>query len=162
MEKELLVSLIEQKLTQREIADKVNKSQTTVRHWLNKYDLSTNYQKKPRGKIHYCYECGETNPEKFYGKMKEICGDCHNKRTIKKGIEKREYAIEKLGGECKSCGYKEHSCSLDIHHIDPSKKDSNFSSLRGWSLERIDREIENCLLLCKNCHAAHHAGLLDL
>jgi len=162
MDKEVLIEMIENKLSQREIAEKVGKSQTTVRHWLKKYGLSTRYLKKPRDKTHYCYQCGEDNPENFYGNDKQVCAKCHNKRVIKLGKEKREYAIKQLGGECKSCGYNKYNPSLDIHHLDPNKKDSNFSSLRGWSLERIDKEIEGCILLCKNCHAAHHAGLLDI
>jgi predicted HNH restriction endonuclease len=32
--------------------------------------------------------------------------------------------------------------------------------MRGWSWESILIELKKCILLCKNCHAAYHAGLL--
>jgi predicted HNH restriction endonuclease len=34
--------------------------------------------------------------------------------------------------------------------------------MRGWSWEHITKELEKCVLLCKNCHAAVHAGLLKI
>lgn len=105
-----------------------------------------------------CSRCGETDHTKFYGNKKTICGKCHSYYTSQKGREKRAYAIEKLGGKCKACGFDRYPCSLDIHHVDPSIKDSNFDSMRGWSYERIDKEIKGCILLCKNCHSAYHSG----
>jgi hypothetical protein len=49
--------------------------------------------------------------------------------------------------------------ALDIHHVDPKKKDPDFKRMRGWAWDRIKNELDKCMLLCKNCHAAHHAGL---
>ncbi len=105
-----------------------------------------------------CLKCGNTAPDNFYGTKKHICKQCHNKYTHAKGKEKRMYALEKLGGKCVSCGFNKYPCSLDIHHTDPSIKDEHFKSIRGWSLERIDREMESCVLLCRNCHSAYHSG----
>ena len=108
--------------------------------------------------MHLCSKCGETDSTKFYGHKKTMCGKCHNEYTKQLGKQKRLYAVTKLGGKCASCGYSTYIESLDIHHIDPSIKDENFSSMRGWSLARIDKEIVGCVLLCKNCHSAFHAG----
>ena len=33
-----------------------------------------------------------------------------------------------------------------------------FVNLRGWSKDRADQELKKCVLLCKCCHAAVHAG----
>jgi 5-methylcytosine-specific restriction endonuclease McrA len=74
------------------------------------------------------------------------------------GNEKRKYAIDQLGGKCSVCGYSKYIGAIDIHHIDPSKKDDKFCGLRGWSKERILKEIQNCVALCKNCHAEAHNG----
>jgi hypothetical protein len=101
--------------------------------------------------------CGETDPSNFYGQKTKRCAKCHNEYTKEKGQQKRNYAIEKLGGKCTRCAYNEYRCSLEIHHTDPSKKDPNFSSMRGWCNERIDKELEHCVLLCANCHHAKHA-----
>ena len=42
---------------------------------------------------------------------------------------------------CKRCGYKEFSCSVDIHHIDENRKNNN---------------KENLIPLCANCHHGLH------
>ncbi|WP_409559591.1 HNH endonuclease [Escherichia coli] len=105
-----------------------------------------------------CSHCGEEDPTKFYGHKKSICGACHNKYTTELGQHKKKYARDKLGGKCAACGFNQYEESLDIHHLDPAIKDKNYGSMRGWSLARIDKEIENCVLLCKNCHCAFHSG----
>ena len=87
-----------------------------------------------------------------------MCKSCTNLYRGNIARERRLYAINKLGGKCKSCGFNEYSCSLDIHHTDPNIKDENFDQLRSWTIERIDKEIESCVLLCKNCHSAFHSG----
>lgn len=157
MEKERLKEYIEKGFSQRRIAAELGVSQGTVKHYLTKYGLKTFYA---LGK-HFC-ACGETNPDKFYGHKKKMCGECHNKHVQKKGTEKRNFAIKLLGGKCTSCGFKLWSCSLDIHHLKPEQKDPEFAHMRGWKIERIRKELEGCVLLCKNCHAAVHAGLLKL
>ena len=107
-------------------------------------------------------KCGETNPSKFYGNKRSICGKCHNKYTIEKGNELKKKVVEYLGGGCINCGYNKFMCSLDIHHKDPKTKDKNFLSKRGWSWSRIEIEINKCILLCRNCHQAFHSGLIKL
>ncbi len=104
-----------------------------------------------------CIYCGETDSSKFYGHKKTVCGKCHNEYTKNKGHENRKFALELLGGKCKACGFDKYPCSLDIHHLDPEQKDINFGSMRGWSKERIEKELDKCILLCKNCHSAYHS-----
>ena len=43
MEKEKLEQLIKDGLSSHQIADKLKKSQTTIRYWLKKFDLKTNH-----------------------------------------------------------------------------------------------------------------------
>ena len=157
--------LLEKGLTTRQMAKELVCSQTNVRYWLKKHGLKTKLG--PRGKFpkdlirpRKCV-CGETDPSKFYGNKRNTCGKCHNKYTLQKGKEKRKFALEYLGGKCTACGYDKHTCSLDIHHTDPAKKDVAFSSMRGWCVERLRLELKSCTLLCKNCHAALHCGEID-
>lgn len=103
--------------------------------------------------------CGETDPSKFYGHKKSICGKCHNEYTTRMGNEKREKAIRIKGGRCSGCGYNRYFGSLDFHHLDPKQKDSKFRNLKGWSWKKIEQEIAKCVLLCANCHGEVHAGL---
>jgi len=153
-----LKELVSQGKSIREIAKEAGRSPTSVRYQLKKLDLKTNKNKTG----FRCGTCGETDPSAFYGHKKRVCGVCHSKYTLAKGQEKREKAIEYLGGKCVSCGFDKFKCSLDIHHLDPSKKDESFASHRGWSWERLLNELKGCKLLCKNCHTALHAGHLSL
>ena len=160
MDKNLLQNYVSLNYSTRKIAQLENKSQTTIRHWLKKYELKTNLNTFEFNE--YKCKCGETNPEKFYGHKKSVCADCHNDYVMNSGKNKKQSARKHLGGCCKICGFDKYPCSLDIHHLDPTVKDKNFKFMRGWSWERILQEIETCVLLCKNCHAALHAGLVNL
>jgi hypothetical protein len=160
MDKTNLENYISLNFSTRKIAQLENKSQTTIRHWLKKYELKTNLSTFEINE--YKCKCGETNPEKFYGHKKSVCVDCHNEYVLGSGKNKKQKARQYLGGCCKICGFDKYACSLDIHHLDPTVKDNNFKSMRGWSWERILQEIETCVLLCKNCHAAVHSGLVEV
>ena len=167
MNKAALEKLIKQGLSLRAIAKTVDTSPTSARYWIRKYGLQL--KQKPFGsgyvhpqKAHRCGRCGETNPAKFYGNKRKLCGACHNAYNTKLGQERRLRAVSELGGKCQACGFDKYPCSLDLHHRDSKSKAPNFRSMRGWSWERILVELQKCVLLCKNCHAAHHAGLLEI
>jgi hypothetical protein len=78
------------------------------------------------------------------------------KRTFM--VTKKIFVENAIINKCSSCGYDKYKEALDIHHLDPKIKDKNFSSMRGWSIDRITNELKNCILLCKNCHTAYHCG----
>lgn len=171
MKKEELEVFIEKGLSIRGISEASGIPYSNVRYWLKLYKLSTIVPKYNKGGVgpkrlhrelgHRC-KCGETDPSKFYGKKYSLCGKCQNTYNTEKGREKRLYVINKLGGKCVYCGYSKYHCSLDTHHLDPAIKDPDFKGLRGWSYERIDKEIESCILLCRNCHAAVHSGFITI
>lgn len=67
----------------------------------------------------------------------------------------------KLSG-CTICGEKEPAC-LDAHHIDPSNKSFNVADgVSGQMPARVQKELDKCICLCRNCHAKIHAGVLSL
>lgn len=152
MERSQLVELVTQNKSSYQIAKLLDCSPTNVKYWLSKFGLKTDPQPKP----HKCGSCGETDPDKFYGHKRRTCGECHKIYTKRKGHEKRQLAVEHLGGKCQECGYDKFICSLDVHHVDTTQKDPNFHAMRGWSEKRIITELKHCALLCKNCHAAVH------
>jgi len=156
MEYKDLESLVKDGLSIRQIAIKTGCSCSNVRYWVQKFGLKT------KKIVEYRCPCGEENPKNFYGHKKNICGRCHNEYVKEKGLENRKRMVESLGGRCVSCGYSEYSCSLDIHHTDSKKKDPNFSTTSFWSWKRTEKELKNCVLLCKNCHAALHSGCINL
>mgnify|MGYP001262616954 CR=1 FL=1 len=165
MDKELLVKLISEKKSIRDISSLCGKSATSIRYWMKKFNLKSEIPKYNKGSVgtsHHCRYCGESDPNEFYGKMKYTCGSCHNRYAQEKGKENRKYIIEKLGGGCLVCGYDKCDNALEVHHLYSEKKDKNWRTSRGWSKGRIDDEINDCVILCSNCHREHHAGVLSL
>jgi 5-methylcytosine-specific restriction endonuclease McrA len=156
MDKEILKKQIKKGYSSYKISESLNKSQTTIRYWLKKHNLKTH---QSYGKPHLCEDCGEANPNKFYPRQKQKCKKCHNQRVAKDCKNKRIKAIELLGGSCQVCGYDKCSSALEFHHIDPTIKDVNFSTMRGWTFSRIKKELDNCILLCANCHREEHERL---
>jgi hypothetical protein len=59
--------------------------------------------------------------------------------------------------ECTHCG-ENHPATLQFHHRDPQKKEFNIAQAfrEGYSIERIEKEIAKCTVLCANCHAKEH------
>ena len=147
-----------------QLAKHFNCSQTNIRYWIGKFGLKLKRGakgKKPKDFItaRSC-KCGETDPSKFYGNKTTICGKCHNINNHAKGKENRAYILNKMGNKCYICGYDKYKSALDVHHLDPNIKDSNFNTIRYWNREKIDKEIEKCVLLCRCCHAGFHSGEL--
>lgn len=112
-------------------------------------------------KVKKCIYCGETDPKKFSKNNYKQCRNCKRKYNLNASRSKQTDIIKYLGSKCRHCGYDLYLSSLDIHHLDPSKKDKNFNTHRYWSWDRILNEIENCILLCRNCHGAYHNGLIN-
>lgn len=86
------------------------------------------------------------------------CKECTAKYARDYRQSRRDYVSEyKLKRGCMLCGFiAKHTCQLDLHHVDPSTKTykgDHKSYDAGWSLERIDAELEKCIVICKNCHA---------
>jgi len=63
MNSESLQFLVDQGLTQRQIADRLNSSQGNVKYWLAKFGIKTKTRKPKQLR---CKLCGETNSDEFY------------------------------------------------------------------------------------------------
>lgn len=75
----------------------------------------------------------------------------------------RKKAVEYKGSQCEICGYNRYHGALDFHHIDESQKKFGISAkgiTRSWN--KIQTEIDKCILLCANCHRELHGGMLQL
>lgn len=73
----------------------------------------------------------------------------------------KDKAIEYKGGKCLVCGYKKSKRALSFHHLDPNTKvEGIIGTSKAW--EKIKLELDKCALLCSNCHAEVHDGLIDL
>ena len=160
-----LKTLVDEKLSIREIADKTNKSPTSIRYWLKRHGLKTKIARFNRGglanktkknqKDFFCESCGENDSTKFY-KARGRCKACHNKRQMDYVRKLKRKAVEYKGGECQECGYKKNYAALDFHHLNPKEKDVNWNTSRHWSWNRLVKELDKCVLVCHNCHAEIH------
>jgi hypothetical protein len=66
--------------------------------------------------------------------------------------------IERKGGKCQHCGYRGHPAALDFHHLDPAAKELHIGRALTLSWERLVKEVEECILLCSNCHRIEHSA----
>ena len=164
MDKMLLQKLCDKGNSTRQIAAEINKSQTTVRYWLNKYDLKTIHSLNLPKTTKWCPKCNKTKSiEKFYGgdsdntKTSGYCKLCNNAETTRrKRAIKMEY-VEYKGGECCICGYSKCLAALEFHHLDPGEKDFAIADLKNVKLsEKILKELDKCICVCANCHRELH------
>lgn len=73
--------------------------------------------------------------------------------TRKSRIKVQQWLDEyKLSNGCIDCGYKDHSCALELDHT--GVKQHKISNIRS-SVKRLQKEIEEgqCVVRCGNCHA---------
>jgi len=71
-------------------------------------------------------------------------------------------AIAYKGGKCQICGYCKYQGALDLHHITGKKEfgigDKGYT--RSW--EKVQTELDKCILVCANCHRELEAGLVKV
>ena len=113
-----------------------------------------------------CYKHGPQEyvvygKEKSNGKPKYRCPLCARGHVNKHRADYKKKAVEYAGGKCQKCGYFKYTGALQFHHLDSTKKDFELSMRKmGISWEKITKEIDKCILLCANCHAETHAGMV--
>lgn len=84
----------------------------------------------------------------------------NNKNNKRREIKKK--AVEYKGGKCQLCGYNRCSAALTFHHINPEEKRFGISDkAHEYSWDIIKKELDNCVLLCSNCHTEVHEGMID-
>ena len=64
--------------------------------------------------------------------------------------------------KCKLCGYNKHPKCLDFHHKDPTTKLFTIAQSEGRNIDSVYKEADKCILVCKNCHALIHAGVIQI
>ncbi len=120
-----------------------------------------------------CIKCGQIELKPYQvksggrkGKIHSYCRKCNHKNTLDRQREFKKRCVEYKGGKCCTCGYDKYIGSLDFHHLNPQEKDFNISRIKNTSFEKnenkIKKELDKCVLVCKNCHGEIHAGILIL
>lgn len=106
-----------------------------------------------------CKTCANASYTKSRQKKSE-----HYRLTAKSKRDERraKYDAWKQQQKCCVCNENDVDC-LDLHHIDPAAKDIAVGQvIRVWSWERLQREIQKCVVLCANCHRKLHKGKITL
>ncbi|HSS42780.1 MAG TPA: helix-turn-helix domain-containing protein [Solirubrobacterales bacterium] len=152
-------------LSLREIAQRLDRSLATIRHWMGKYELKPNPRRKrgaedgSREMVSRCKRHGETSFVRE-GRGYYRCKRCRLERVAQRRRTIKRKLVEEAGGKCVICGYSRCQQVLEFHHLDPSLKKFQLSHNGATrSLARSRAEARKCVLLCANCHREVEAGI---
>jgi predicted transcriptional regulator len=171
MEKERLELLIKTGMSQRQIADEVDCSQTSIKYWLNKHGLKTKHNqhnKQYDDDEKFCPRCETVKPlTEFYKRSNRndyngYCKICSNQYSGNRIKWVKSKMIDYKGGKCVDCNLDSkdvHQCVFDFHHLDPKEKDPNWNRIMFQKWDKIEKELDKCVLLCSNCHRTKHAEI---
>jgi hypothetical protein len=172
MDKSLLQTLVESGMSTRELSITINKSQTTIRHWLKKYNLKTKHKSFTEGYNHpkrvnkdkqYCCNCNiKLTPENSYNRKNKniyysLCKICHCESTLNRRLKFKQNCVDYKGTSCIKCGYNKNLTALEFHHKNPKDKEITPSKMMNKSWDFIKTELDKCILLCSNCHREEHS-----
>ena len=171
LSREELTELVERQLTLAQIAAEVGRSVSGVRHWMDKYELSTArarcnppLSKDPNRPRYATRKCLKHGPAKFILENRGYyrCMTCRSERVASWRRRAKRKLAEEAGGRCVLCGYDSYMGALQFHHLDRSTKSFQLS-LRGitCSIEKLRAEAAKCVLLCANCHAEVEGGVAE-
>lgn len=94
-----------------------------------------------------------TGQQRWYYKNKaeRIARKDRRRRALRRWI----HDLKRNELECVRCGEGRPAC-LDFHH--PGEKNLGVARMvaRGYSKKNLREEIQDCVVLCANCHRAHH------
>jgi transposase len=159
-----------------EIAEEVDRSKATVRHWLIRYGLKTRggVGRRPSGQAKAAKEaglatvtmrCSRHGETDFWldGRGYYRCKLCRSAAVVRRRRKVKTILVEEAGGACCICGYDHNMRALHFHHVEPSQKRYEINA-RGVAiaLEKLRVEAQKCVLLCSNCHAEVEDGITSI
>lgn len=144
--KEVLVELLEQRLSAAKIGKILGCSDDMVLYWVRKHGLFPAFPPPSNARER------TRSPREMT--MSIISAPTDHRRRLK------TRAIAYKGGKCALCGYNRCNAALEFHHLDKTTKSFGVSKkgvIRSWN--SIERELEKCILVCANYHREVEAGL---
>jgi transposase len=166
--KEEMERLLAAGLSLREIAGRMDRSQSTIRHWMRMYGFETDRSTRLRESKNACrsgsktaqLNCPRHGVVDFVARVdgRFRCSQCRMEAVGKRRRALKRILVEEAGGGCKVCGYSRCDRALEFHHLDPKSKQFQITS-HTRSLARLRAEASKCVLLCSNCHAEVEAGI---
>jgi transposase len=161
-----LEDLVERGMSIAQIADAVERSKSTVRHWLREYGIQTRPATRrgwnASGAMRMTLECPHHGATEFQRRTAGgyRCLKCRSEAVSRRRRKVKQMLVEEAGGRCQACGYNRYIGALEFHHLDPATKKFALSH-RGVarSIARARAEAAKCALLCSNCHVEVEAGV---
>jgi transposase-like protein len=167
--REQLQPLVERGLTIRQIAEELDRSSATVRHWLKRHGLKTQVARRVRQDgstapevIRDCPRHGWTWFRQLGAQTHYRCAQCVIDAVVDARRRVRTILIDEAGGRCLLYGYDRNPAALQFHHVDRATKEFTLRNGDTRSLERMRAEAAKCVLLCANCHAEVESGAAQL
>jgi transposase-like protein len=168
-----LEPLVESGATIAQIAEAVDRSKATVRHWLTRYDLKTRggpgrrpaaqaKAAKQAGLVTVTMRCARHGDTEFSltGRGYYRCKQCRSAAVSRRRRKVKAILVEEAGGRCCVCGYRRNMRALHFHHVDPTQKRHEINAKGvAIALDRLRAEAKKCVLLCSNCHAEVEDGM---
>ncbi len=174
IERHRLESLIARGATLQQMADELDRSMSTVRHWLQRYGLKVARHHGNQaeavtaladGRKRFTGVCPHHGETEFlaFPSGRHRCGRCNIEAVMRRRRKVKEILVAEAGGCCARCGFDEHPSALQFHHVDPSQKEFGIGH-KGitLSIARAREEAAKCVLLCASCHAMVEAGVVSL
>lgn len=88
-----------------------------------------------------------------YNKNKN--SNTYHSQTIR-GLKRKIELIKLKGGSCNNCGYSNNISALEFNHLCCKTFTIDLRALSNKKWEDLAKEVENCNLLCANCHREYH------
>jgi transposase len=174
--REDLEALVEAGKSIAEIAEAVDRSKATVRHWLIRYGLKTRNGRgrglsgqaeaaKQAGLATVTMHCARHGETDFWltGRGYYRCKRCRSDAVVARRRKVKTILVGEAGGACCICGYDRNMRALHFHHVEPSQKRHEMNA-RGVAiaLEKLRVEAQKCVLVCSNCHAEVEDGMTSV
>lgn len=161
-----LEALVAQGASLREMAQTLDRSIATIRHWLRRWGIERQDCRRrgpPPGapvEIHRrCPKHGDTT-FRLDARRTYRCKRCSAEAVSERRRQVKRILVQEAGGRCGLCGYDRSVAALQFHHVDPATKRFALSTEGVTrSLARAHAEARKCVLLCANCHAEVEAGV---
>lgn len=105
-----------------------------------------------------CKSCQKMVSNQWYlnNRQKQIDNIKRNNNLLRKKFQTWKTTLS-----CIICRENYVGC-LDFHHLDPSQKDFAISRNTGTSIPKLIKELDKCVVLCKNCHVKVHSEIIIL
>jgi transposase len=171
-----LTAFVEAGMSIAQIAERVDRSKATVRHWLLRYGLKTAGAPgrptarqaelaKQAGLSTVTMHCRRHGQAQFWldGRGSYRCKQCRTAAVARRRRKMKAILVEEAGGACCICGYSRNMRALHFHHVKPSQKRHEINAKGvALALETLRAEARKCVLLCSNCHAEVEDGTVSV